>query len=206
VSLPQPHEGIRGVERDEALLSLDPSMIGVRELVRILAMHVYSATLVGYPAPKVQRMNDWMRNPRIGDLVVEESTSYYPVERKRDRFPEQWPFTRMGYLITVREEWEQTDEQWQSELAEQREWNAKHGFDGLDEERMIEPRAWYIQYGPDPADVARWEDCSFIAVPTEIRQFDTLTAAEDGQVTITRQSLVDNLADTGFTLRKDNRS
>ena len=207
MNLLQPHEGIRGVERDEAFLSLDPSMIDVRETVRIVAQHLYSATLVGHPAPMVRRIYDWMKHPRPGDLVVEESTAYYPIERKRNRFPDNWPFERLGYLITVREEWAETDEEWETWKERTRQANIDANIDpefGLDEPRSIEPAAWYIQYGPFPAAVCRWVNCSFIAVPADIRQFDTLRATQDGQVSITRQNLADDLHDTGFII--DDRS
>lgn len=164
-----------GIERDDALLSLDPSMISVRETVRILTQHLYSATLVGHPAPVVQHMYDWMKHPRPGDLVVETSTAYYPVERTRDRFPGQWPFERMGYLIEVRQELAHTDEEWAAWQEKTRQDNINVGIDpefGLDDPREIEPAAWYIQYGPFPDAVCRWVNCSFLAVPTDIRQFN----------------------------------
>ena len=34
-----------------------------------------------------------------------------------------------------------------------------------DEDRAVEPRACYVQYGPEPVDVCRWTNCTLVAIP-----------------------------------------
>jgi hypothetical protein len=203
-TLPQPHEGIRGVDRsDDPIMSLSMESVVYRELIRTLAVHLYRATLVGDPAPVVRRMLDWMRHPQPGDLVMEHSTAYRSAENLK-KPPGNWPWSRMGYLITVRREWMTTDEQWAEAKAEEAAWNREHLGDRLAfiEERSVEPKAWYIQYGPNPGDVCRWENCEFLAIPTELRQFDMQvgTRSEQG-VMLNRDDVAGALTDSGFHLK-----
>jgi hypothetical protein len=59
-------------------------------LIEVSAYAVYQATLVGNPAPVVQRMQDALLNPRLGDLVLEITT----------RGMDHTKGDRLGYLIS----------------------------------------------------------------------------------------------------------
>jgi hypothetical protein len=65
-----------------------------------------------------------------------------------------------GILIAHREEWAQTDEEYQQSIDA--------GEVGADDKRWRDS-AWYVQYGPQPDDVCRWVNCSFIAVPIDAK-------------------------------------
>jgi hypothetical protein len=53
----------------------------------------------------------------------------------------------------MREEWASTEEDWRADELD---------ADPLD--RPIENRAYYIQYGPNAADICRWTNCSLLAI------------------------------------------
>lgn len=167
----QPHEDIRGTDRSgDPLLSLAATDIATRDAIITLTYHLQRATFVGHPAlqratldghpaPIVQRMFDRMRAPQPGDLVVELS-----VLHRSD------PETRMhglGYLVEKRDEWATTDDVWERDVAES-PW--------LVDEGRAADTAWYVQYGPDPADVCRWTNCDFLMVPTAADVFDATPA------------------------------
>lgn len=182
---PQPHEGVRGVDRTDTLLSLENSNLTTRELLRGLSRCLSSATLVGNPAPVVERMGERLRNPQPGDLVVEMSAMYGPGNISR-------AIQGLGILIVDREEWWHTDEEWSVELA------AEHY--GPEDARPAD-HAWYIQYGPAAIDVCRWTNCSFTTIPWPDEQFDVPAGYRDGTATVfTRDSLLGALADSGIEL------
>lgn len=180
----QPREDVTGADRDDYLLSLDDQAIAHREALRAMAFHLQTACMVGNPAPIVTRMSDRIRNPRPGDLVVESSTRY--------RHDPDSRLKAFGILLEHREEWWETDAEWEAYKAE----------DGTitDEDRRTD-RAWYVQYGPDPGDVYRWVNCSFVVVPVG-DVFDMPVGERDGgAVTFTRDGLLSGLADSGFELK-----
>lgn len=182
---PQPHEGVTGTERDEPFLSLDESVVSIRDTLRGLAQHLQTATLVGNPAPVVARMSERIRSPRPGDLVVEVSTLYGPFG---DRV-----IKGIGILLVERREWWETDDEWRAQI--------ERGEVYPDEERSTD-HAWYIQYGPHAADVCRWTNCSFIVLPMPDERFHPPVGTSDGDgVTLTRDDLLGSLADSGFSLR-----
>lgn len=199
----QPHEGIAGTSRDDDLLSLEDAAIPHRMAIMGLANCLCKATLVGQPAPIVQRMSDRMRDPRPGDLVMEESTRYRRDEDDRVK--------AFGILIEHRVEWWETDEEWAKMVAEERAdhdafLRSAYAQPG-DEAEPWEPgerrtdHAWYIQYGPQVGDICRWVNCSFVAIPTDPREFDMPVGTRDsGGVTFTRSDIVSGLADSGFSL------
>jgi hypothetical protein len=188
-NLKQPREGIVGVERDDFLLSLDEKAVPHRDALIAMARHLQTASLVGNPAPVVQRIYERIKNPQAGDLVVEWSMSV----RARDLDTRMKAF---GVLIEHRNEWWETDDEWQALKAE----------DGFltDEERMVD-HAWYVQYGNDPGDVYRWVNCDFLAIPTDPKAFDYPigTRLSGGGVSVDRNDLVAGLASSGFELRSD---
>lgn len=181
----QPHEGIVGADRTgDPLVSLEDEHLPIREALTVMARHLSTATLVGNPAPVVERMGARIRTPQIGDLVIESSRV---ATRRGD-----W-YRGFGYLVERRREWWDTDAEYERMVADEEI--------GAGEPRSVD-EAWYIQYGPNPADVCRWTDCSFLVIPIAAEVFALPAGHRDGSgVTFTRESLLAGLADSGFTLR-----
>jgi hypothetical protein len=183
-SLPQPREGITGTLRDQDdLLSLDDKAFPRREMMVALALVLQRTTLVGDPAPVVDRIGKQINDPQPGDLVVETtSIGRSDTERRAMGF---------GILLAYRDEWAQTDEEYNQELADNGDLNP--GWRAKD-------HAWYVQYGPQPDDICRWVNCCFITIPTD-RDFGRIPVGtqDDKGITITRDDLVGGLADAGFT-------
>lgn len=186
-NLKQPREGIVGVQRDDFLLSLDMKAVPHRDALIAMARHLQTASLVGNPAPVVQRIYERIKNPQLGDLVVEASTGV----RTRDLDTRTKAF---GILIEHRDEWWETDAEWEALRAED---------GGLTEEDRMVDHAWYVQYGNDPGDVCRWVNCDFLAIPTDPREFDYTfgTRLPGGGVGVDRGDVVAGLAASGFELR-----
>jgi len=131
-------------------------------------------------------MGDRIRNPQIGDLVVEDGARY----PRRD--PADTRLKGLGYLLGSRVEWSQTDEDHAAWLAE-------------DPDAAGYPRstvgAWYVQYGSQPDAICRWTNCSFVVVPIGRDMFREPVGTRDvNGVTITRADLLGSLADSGFNL------
>lgn len=147
---PQPHEGINEllVHDQDELLSMNDA---VRQALMAVGKHLHSATLVGNPAPTVKAARSRITTPQVGDLVFEESNIYfYQKDQARHR-------TAIGILIAERREWWDTDEEWESLLAE-------GAYDQRDE-RPVD-HAWYIQYEPNA--YCRWVNCSIVTIPREL--------------------------------------
>lgn len=66
----------------------------------------------------------------------------------------------LGILLACRREWCSTDEEWAAYRAEE----------PYEDERLAD-RYWYVQYGPGDRDIARWENCEFIAIPDDPSAF-----------------------------------
>jgi hypothetical protein len=200
----QPHEGITGTSRDDDLLSLEEPALPRRLLMAGMAHCLRDAVLVGNPAPRVARMWERMQNPVTGDLVVETSTFYCLEPDSRIK--------AMGILIAHRTEFDQTDAEWTTEIEEER--TAYEDFlrssysqpgDGPFDPSQCERRtdhAWYIQYGPQAADICRWVNCSFLMIPSDPEAYAIPVGTRDGtSVTFTRDDVLSGLADSGFRLR-----
>jgi hypothetical protein len=130
-------------------------------------------------------MYERVRRPQVGDLVVETSTLYRAAPDGR--------LKSFGILLEHRDEWGETDEEWAA---------AKIEDDTLTEADRTTDHAWYVQYGPEPDDVCRWVNCSFITVPIDLDMFRQPIGRRDGSgVVITRGDVVAGLADSGFQLR-----
>lgn len=153
----QPREDVAGVQRTDDLLSLDMDAAPHRATIAALMRHLTRATMVGHPAPIVQRMCERIRDPQIGDLVVESHMA------TRHRADLDTRTKAVGYLLEHRTEWACTDAEWADAIAED---------PGLADQRVTD-EAWYVQYGPAPEDVCRWTNCSFLAVPVDPRAFDS---------------------------------
>jgi hypothetical protein len=193
----QPHEGVTGVDRsDNDLLSLDASAVVHRLAIATLAKHLHDAVMVGNPAPVVERMWQRIREPRVGDFVLE-----WAMYRRGGL---DQCIKAMGYLVEKRTEWWSTDEEYEREVAEELAWHVEHGRDPAEfeaDERMTDV-AWYIQYGQDARDICRWTNCSFIVVPIDSEAFTHPigTPTPTGGVVITSDSLLAGMADSGFVL------
>jgi hypothetical protein len=187
----QPHEDIAGTDRTgNDLLSLEPSAQAHRDALIALTRHLHTATLVGNPAPVVQRMCERIYSPQPGDLVVESSAGMHSADPKRRA-------TALGYLVEKRREWWHTDEEWE-------QYKTEDGF-VTDDDRMVDT-AWYIQYGPNPGDIFRWVNCSFLVVPVDPDEFDKPFGRRDGSaVVVDRADLLGALADSGITLAGGDR-
>jgi hypothetical protein len=201
----QPREGITGIDRDDDLLSLEDAAVPRRMLMAGMARCLRDAVLVGNPAPAVARMWERMKTPVPGDLVIETSTFYRRDEDDRVK--------AMGILIAHRVEWGETDEEWAAHVEQERvayedflrgpySQPGDGPFDPSQCERLTD-HAWYIQYGPQPGDVCRWENCDFMMIPADPAAFRVQVGTRDGNgVTLTRDDLIGGLADSGFTLRR----
>jgi hypothetical protein len=195
MTYPQPREGITGTLRDaDDLLSIDEKAIPRRAAMIGLAMCLQSACLVGDPAPRVARMGERIRNPEVGDLVVESTT--------RGGYIGNGNEMAFGILLAHRTEWAHTDQAWQDELARETEEATRLGLQGYEHEHRPTDDAWYVQYGPQPDDICRWTNCDFITIPTS-RDFARIpVGTPDGNAMIfTRDDLVGGLADAGFQLK-----
>lgn len=182
----QPREGVKGIDRDDWLLSLDEAAVAHRDALRAVVYHLWSATLIGNPAPIVRHMYERISHPRVGDLVIETSGIF----RFRDDLETRTQ--ALGILLEHRREWWHTDEEWARELAEE----------PYEDERPTED-AWYVQYGSSAEDVCRWTNCDFITVPIDLDEFRLPVGTRDGNgVTISRDDLVGVLADSGFDLKE----
>lgn len=181
----QPHEDVApGTSRDDYLLSLEPQAVAHRNALITMSRHLMTATLVGNPAPIVSRMYRRLKDPQPGDLVVEMSAELRDAHHR---------ISALGILLERRVEWYDTDKEWAEIFAEDP--------DGWDERRRDD--AWYIQYGPDAKDVARWTNCQFDVVPIFIDSFVEPARSADGRtLTVTREGLVSSLGDSGFDLRR----
>jgi len=152
----QPREGIVGTDRsDSDLLSLDMVAVAHRDALIAMAWHLNATTMDGHRAPIAAQIYQRLKSPRPGDLVVEPVASRYSKDLDTR-------IKALGYLIEKREEWWLTDEDWET---------AKVEDGGLTDEDRQTDVAWYIQYGPDPVDICRWVNCTFITVPIRSDEF-----------------------------------
>lgn len=181
----QPHEDVRGVQRDSDLLRIDEESVPHRDALIAMARHLQSATLVGNPAPLVADMYQRITHPQIGDLVV-ETAALYRWRKPDDRLKS------LGYLLEHRTEWCHTDAEWAAAVAEG-PWD--------EEDNRPTDHAWYVQYAPNPEAVCRWVNCSFLVLPITIDSFDEPMGTRDATgVTVTRGDLLGALGRSGFSL------
>lgn len=176
----QPHENVVGTDHsDTDLLFLTDEALSRRQMMMGQALLLHSACLVGHRAPVVERMWERITHPEIGDLVM--ATDHRTREHKA-----------FGYLVAERKEWWTTDEEWEKIVAEDPDYYGDRSID----------YAYYIQYGPQPVDVCRWTNCTVIMVPTDPQFCQKSIGVRDpaGGITITRETLLGSLADSGITL------
>lgn len=130
-----PHGAVVGIERADDLLSLDDKAMPHRDALITLTFQLWEACLVGNPVPKVAAMYERMQHPQVGDLVVECTRAGYSSNQVlRQR--------GLGFLLAKHTE------------------TVRHS----DPDDPATEVAWYVQYGPDPADVCRWTNVQFLTV------------------------------------------
>lgn len=148
VTYAQPYEGVAGTLRDQDdLLSLEDKAMPRRAMIMAMAWNLNIATL-----QYGNKWNERIRNPQVGDLVVETSRGITTLRRNLE-------YKAFGYLLAHREEWSETDEQYAKAVAD--------GDYGEGDKRWHDD-TWYVQYGPQPEDVCRWSNCSFIAAAVSL--------------------------------------
>jgi hypothetical protein len=204
----EPHEGIRGVLRDQDdLLSLEPQALARRQIIIAIAFAFHDIASCAQKAPKAERIGERFGRlhgdgPEIGDLVI-EATTLYGNKLRRSEDTEDFDRANMGFGILVAHRWE-----WWETHEEYDAMRARQEPEDLDYEYRATDHAWYIQYGPQPGDICRWTNCSFMALPTDREQVRSLSRpaherTETGGVVFTRESLIGALSDSGFELRRD---
>lgn len=157
---PQPHEGVKGFDRNrDDLLVLTEAAMRRRLIMLCMAAELWKAALNGAHTETGHYLYQRMTNPEIGDLVVETVGMRDPV--KVDAQGDARVLTCFGILVDSRTEWSCTDEDWQR----YREEGAADGRPVPDDARMTE-EASYVQYGSSAGDICRWVNCSLIALPT----------------------------------------
>lgn len=203
-TFPEPREGITGTARTvDDLLSLEDAALPRRRMMIAIARHLREATMVGQPAPVVQRMSERMRSPQPGDLVVETSRTLWGGRGLE--------IEGFGILLAHREEWWETDADWGAAVERERAGHEEflrgpYSIPG-DADEPWEPgerstdHAWYVQYGPGEKDVCRWVNCEFMAIPVDGDFGQPAGTRDGGSVTLTRDDLIGSLADSGFALR-----
>lgn len=149
-TLPEPHEGVAGTDR-----AGDPLLVSgeTKAIIARLTRHLWSANLGRPPHTLYYEQYERMTAPRPGDPVVVLDT----VTMTRHPDYRRYQDHGVGYLVLTRTEWWTTHEVWEQEKAEDPSLT--------DDDRMIEREVWYVQYGPDPADVCRWVNCQVVAIP-----------------------------------------
>lgn len=154
MSWPQPHENVSGIDRTrDDLLDLSEPALARRILMIEMAEKIYWLTLWAPHTPERKADFDRMKNPRMGDLVIEVTS----MRRLRDIGSRVDGF---GILLGQRTEWASADKHWEARKAE----SAAGGHALTDEDRITET-AWYVQYGSAAGDICRWANADFIAVP-----------------------------------------
>ena len=154
----QPNEGVTGTLRSDDLLSLADEAVNRRAIMMAMGYSYYRLALDGLFG-KGGGGRAWVRCQKVqpGDLVME---SMRGVLSLRDNGCDPRAF---GILLDRRNEWAHTDEEWQDYLTSE-----GHAADEERETRPVEHDVFYVQYGPQPDDICRWMNCTFIALPTSL--------------------------------------
>lgn len=148
----QPYENVIGNDRpQDDLLEMNDRALLRRSLMLNLASAFLDSVVPGSSAMGNQELYSRMSTPRIGDLVMENTTAQ---NREADLKTRAMAF---GILLDHRREWAHTDAQW-----------VQYCTENPDTEPEDRPScaAWYIQYGPNAKDVCRWHNCAFWTVLT----------------------------------------
>lgn len=152
----------------------DPLMVGKQSTIDMLARVAYNAWRqmgsTHNAAPCAQALSDRIMHPRPGDPV------YVPDSFGRHR-DEDTRRKGVGYLVVERVEWYHSDEAWlSSEEGEDLDhpWSSPFGewtdgeplvWNPLTHPKRPTEKVFYVQYGPNPGDICRWENASCYAIP-----------------------------------------
>lgn len=146
-----------GVDRTgDPLLTLDDGA-----LTAVVEIVYHGIRLTGVlDAPIGRALIDRRHHPRPGDFVVilDSIPGRGPTADAIDRLRKGW-----GYLVARRNEPFYTDTQW-ADVADQ--------YDG---KPCPTERIFYVQYGPNPGDVCRWENAEAYAVPHDWAAADEIS-------------------------------
>lgn len=154
-SWPQPWQRVKGTVRDtDDLLSLDDTAMPRRRMMVLLAVNLWQATLAGQLTPDAMRMGRRIRDPKPGDLVCEVTAAARPGGERRG----------FGILLDRRREWLPLEAEYSLEMGGEPDELSGDGGQGAED-------AWYVQYGPRPDHVARWDNASFITVLADDRAY-----------------------------------
>lgn len=152
-SWPQPWQGVKGAaRRADDLLSLDDAAMPRRRMMVTMALNLYQATLIGQLTPDAMRMGKRLRDPRTGDVVCEVTAAARPGGERRG----------FGILLDRRREWLPLEAEYSLAMGDEPDELSGDGSQGAGD-------VWYLQYGPGPEDVARWDNAGFIAVVADDR-------------------------------------
>lgn len=139
---------------------LDEKLVQAAVTIASAGLAAYWNVAFGGRTPANDNYYQRATNPRPGDLVVERSSFAIRVAR------DQWPEICLGTLFETKSEWV---------LYEM----SKEDKVGLDPDELgHRDTATYIQLwvSPAPAELTRWTNCDFIAIPrtpTETRAWET---------------------------------
>lgn len=159
-SWPQPHEHVTGIHRTrDDLLSLEGPALRRRVVMMTMANDLWKAARGNARDDHGRDAYKRMSEPRVGDLVIESGSMRNP---GADSISRESRFVHgFGILLGEREEWSCSHEEWAEFVAEEK---AEGQIMTLADRLTV--MSTYVQYGPSPADVVRWQNCSFIALPT----------------------------------------
>lgn len=139
----------QGIDRSaDPLISLDENAFPLRVAIMETQHHYYMMTgMLG--APIGEKWSARQCSPQPGDLV-------YVPDRLGRRGTDDDRLKSFGYYILGRDEPCWTDEEWAEEVRQ---------F-GCENNERSQEWIFYIQYGPDPQDVCRWENARCVVVAT----------------------------------------
>ena len=129
-------------------MSADPTNVPRHELAWLIAHSghlAHRAAMIGNPPPSTRLIFERMRNPQVGDLVLETSTYYR----------EPWDPGALGYLDRVGLEPICSEEEWDEE--------EEGPYASCPTEKV-----WYVRpFVPtiDGKTEVRWHNADFIALP-----------------------------------------
>ena len=147
----------------------DPLLVGDQALVDMLVRVAYNAWRqmgsTHNAAPCAQALARRIMHPQPGDPV------YVPDSFRRGT-DEDTRRKGVGYFVVERTEWYQSDESWLHNADDEgatafQAWTYGEPlvWDPLTHPSRPKERVFYVQYGPNPVDICRWENASCYALP-----------------------------------------
>lgn len=161
-----PYEDIVPFPADGFPFLLDDSTIALRWLVQRLTWNLYYSYPLPPPFATANRemYDELHQKPQRGDIVIERS-------RTRNTSLADC-LGGFGVLLEHRTEWMETEEEFLADVREMDEADISVDITPRTMEKHREQRmresAWYVQYGPLPAHVFRWNNAECIRVPVTL--------------------------------------